>query len=205
MAIILRHAIADYLNIGTKMNPIWALCGTGFNNLDESPNAQVESRTYVHENDAYPSIIRYESSFDFETDMWNDQEAVNLIYNIGRNRCVGENAMVQYLRTDFLIDKDGSIINNIVTARMFNCACEVSDIQGGGGEIITVSGVFHVCGHHTEGMFDLGYRLFMPDETMASILSNLDIDVGTGKLMAEDSAYTFSVNDSNGHLMIEYS
>ena len=46
---VLRHKIADYLNTGTEEAPEWALMGTGFTTLDESPGAQTESVKYVNE------------------------------------------------------------------------------------------------------------------------------------------------------------
>ena len=39
---LMRYNIADYLNIGTDTEE-YALMGTGFNSLNESPNAQVDT------------------------------------------------------------------------------------------------------------------------------------------------------------------
>ena len=174
MALLTRSAVADYLNIGTKANKVWALCGTGFNSLDESPNAQVESKVYIHEDEASPSITRYESSFSFDTDVWNDQEAIMMIYEIGRNRKVGSNALVEYLRTDFKVEEDGTPITTIVPARLFTCAVEVSDIQGGGGETLTMSGNLNVVGKFLDGTFDLETLQFteggeMPEKTVKEL------------------------------------
>ena len=160
MALLTRSAVADYLNIGTKANKVWALCGTGFNSLDESPNAQVESKVYIHEDEASPSITRYESSFGFDVDTWNDQEAIMLIYDIARNRKIGSNAIVEYLRTDFKVEEDGTPITTTVPARLFTCAVEVSDIQGGGGETLTMSGNLNVVGKFLNGVFNLETRVF---------------------------------------------
>ena len=40
---VMRHMIADYLNVGTSEKPEYVLMGTGFTTLDESPGAQTES------------------------------------------------------------------------------------------------------------------------------------------------------------------
>lgn len=40
---VMRHMIADYLNVGTAEKAEYALMGTGFTTLDESPGAQTES------------------------------------------------------------------------------------------------------------------------------------------------------------------
>ena len=168
MALLTRSAVADYLNVGTKANKVWALCGTGFNSLDESPNAQVESKVYIHEDEASPSITRYESSFSFDTDIWNEQDAIMKIYDIARNRRVGSNALVEYLRTDFKVEEDGTPITGTVRARLFTCAVEVSDIQGGGGETLTMSGNLNVVGAFIDGSFDIATRTWTDGGTPAA-------------------------------------
>ncbi len=208
MALLTRSAVADYLNIGTKANKVWALCGTGFNSLDESPNAQVESKVYIHEDEASPSITRYESSFGFDTDVWNDQEAVMLIYEIARNRKVGSNALVEYLRTDFKVEEDGTPITTIVPARLFTCAVEVSDIQGGGGETLTMSGNLNVVGKFIDGTFNLETLTFDDDgelpEKQVKVLT-VTIKAGeSGKVKvdvnpnpAQNNKYLYKVYDAS--------
>ena len=182
MALLTRSAVADYLNVGTKANKVWALCGTGFNSLDESPNAQVESKVYIHEDEASPSITRYESSFGFDVDTWNDQEAVMAIYDIARNRKIGSNALVEYLRTDFKVEEDGTPITTTVPARLFTCAVEVSDIQGGGGETLTMSGNLNVVGKFLDGVFNLQTRVFEEGATpTAKTIKSLTVTLRAGQ------------------------
>ena len=181
MALMTRSAIADFLNVGTKANPVWALCGTGFNSLDESPNAQVDSKVYIHEDEAHPSITRYERSFSFDTDVWNEQAAINKIYSIGRNGLTGNKAIVQYLRTDFKVEVDGTPITTTVPARLFNCAVEVSDIQGGGGETLTMSGNLNVQGSFTDGTFNLSTKEFTAGGTVTpTVLGTLTLTLAAG-------------------------
>ena len=54
-AALLRNAIADYALIGTE----YELMGTGFTSLDESPNAQTDSETYINEVTASSDITGY--------------------------------------------------------------------------------------------------------------------------------------------------
>ena len=208
MALLTRSAVADYLNIGTKANKVWALCGTGFNSLDESPNAQVESKVYIHEDEASPSITRYESSFSFDTDVWNDQEAIMLIYDIGRNRKVGSNAIVEYLRTDFKVEEDGTPITTVVPARLFNVAVEVSDIQGGGGETLTMSGNLNVVGKFVDGVFNLETREFndngeLPEKVVKTLTVTIKAGQSEGKVkvnvtpdMTQNNKYLYKVADT---------
>ena len=162
MAMAIRQAFADYINTGTSVAPTWSLCGTGFTQLDESPNAQMESKVYIHQKEASPTITRYEPVFPFETEYWSDDDAIALIYNIARNRLVGEDAQVEYLRTDLLIDENGEPIGATVTARKFIVAVEVSDISGEGGEAISVSGNLNQVGAFVDGVFTISSKSFAP-------------------------------------------
>lgn len=163
MALAIRQAFADYINTSTTENPSWSLCGTGFTQLDESPNAQMESKVYIHQKEASPTITRYEPVFPFTTELWSDDDAIKMIYNIARNRLVGEAAQVEYLRTDLLIDENGEPITTTVPARKFIVAVEVSDISGEGGEAISVSGNFNQVGAFVEGDFDISSKTFTAD------------------------------------------
>lgn len=60
---VMRHMIADYLNVGTTEKAEYALMGTGFTTLDESPGAQTESVKYVNEKSSSSSVTGYETSF----------------------------------------------------------------------------------------------------------------------------------------------
>ena len=63
MARAMHHMIADYLNVGTTEKAEYALMGTGFTTLDESPGAQTESVKYVNEKSSSSSVTGYETSF----------------------------------------------------------------------------------------------------------------------------------------------
>ena len=209
MALMTRSAIADYINVGTKANPVWALCGTGFNSLDESPNAQVDSKVYIHEDEAHPSITRYERSFSFDTDVWNDQKAIKKIYEIQRNGYVGAKAVVQYLRTDFKVEEDGTPIDSEVQARMWDCAVEVSDVQGSGGESLTMSGNLNAQGAFVDGKFNLSTKTFTKGATVsAKTLGELtitlaagteegDVKVTVSPALTGDNVYVYKTSASN--------
>lgn len=203
MAKLTRSAVADYLNVGTTLNKRWALCGTGFNSLNESPNAQSESKVYIHEDEATSTVLRYESSFDFDIDTWNDQEAVMKIYNIARNRQVGTNAIVEYLRTDFKIEEDGTPITTTVPARLFTCSVEVTNIQGNGGETLTMSGNLNVCGKFTEGIFNLADRTWTEGGTITpKTVETLTVTITSGgavsvtPALASGHAYVYQITDN---------
>ena len=97
---VLRHMIADYLNVGTESKPEWALMGTGFTTLDESPGAQTESVKYVNEVSSSSTVTGYETSFPFEAEHIADEKAVDALYQVGRNHYIGSDAEFEYVRVE---------------------------------------------------------------------------------------------------------
>ena len=162
MAQIIRYMVADYLNTGTETAPEWSLCGTGFNSLDENPNAQVDSKTYISDKAVTKNIIGYETVFPFDIDTFNEQEAIMAIYNIARNQKTGNDAVLEYVRTDFTVDESGVPLTTDVPARKFMVAVEVSEFSGGGGEALKITGNLNGVGDFIDGTFDLINRVFTP-------------------------------------------
>ena len=201
MALAIRQAIADYINVGTPEDREWALCGTGFVQLDESPNAQMESKVYVHQKEASPSITRYEPVFPFETELWSDEAAVMKIYDIARNRKTSANAQLEYLRTELLIDEYGTPITTAVRARLMTVTVEVSDISGEGGEAISVSGNLNQVGKFIDGGFDLTAKTFSTTipAGFLSVKSVAGSTTGTTKITVTpakkaDNSYVYAID-----------
>lgn len=147
MAIVKRHQYADYLNVGTTDTPSWVLMGTGFTTLDEEPGAEVETTKYVNEVTSSSEIVSYEASFPFEADQYMGQEAVEALYEVGRNHYVGEDAEFEYVRVELW---NGDATSGY-EARKFKVAVEVSSISGENKQVI--SGTLHTIGDPTLGTF----------------------------------------------------
>ena len=147
-AALLRNAIADYVLIGTE----YELMGTGFTSLDESPNAQTDSETYIT---ASSDITGYETEFPYESRLIPSQKAIYALYKMGRDHATGDAAQLTYVRVD-LFNPIGtpSAQTAEYTARQFTVANEVSDIEGEGGQKIQVSGTLHAVGDPIQGKFD---------------------------------------------------
>lgn len=150
-AALLRNMIADYLLVGSA----YELMGTGFTQLDESPSAQTDSETYINEVTASADITGYETEFGYESRMIPSQKAIYALYKTGRDHDTGDAAQFEYVRVD-LFNPIGSASDTSAeyTARKFTVANEVSDIEGGGGEKISVSGTLHAVGDPVQGKFD---------------------------------------------------
>ena len=142
-AALLRNAIADYAEI----DGIYELMGTGFTTLDESPNAQTDSETYINESTASTDITGYETEFSYESRLIPSQKAIYKLWKMGRDHATGTDAQLKYVRVEF-------------TARLFTVANEVSDNSGAGGEKISVSGTLHAVGDPIQGKFDTVSKKF---------------------------------------------
>lgn len=156
-AALLRNAIADYIEIdGT-----YELMGTGFTTLDENPNAQTESETYINETTASTDIIGYETEFPYESRLIPSQKAIYKLWKQGRDHATGSDAQLKYVRAE-LFNPIGTPSEDTAeyTARMFTVANEVSENSGEGGQKISVSGTLHAVGDPVLGKFDTVAKKF---------------------------------------------
>lgn len=150
-AALLRNAIADYVLIDDD----YELMGTGFTTLDESPNAQTDSETYINETTSSSDITSYETEFPYETRLIKSQKAIYALYKMGRDHATGDDAQLTYVRVD-LFNPIGtpSAESAEYKARQFTVANEVSDIEGEGGQKIQISGTLHAVGDPIQGKFN---------------------------------------------------
>lgn len=155
---VMRHQIADYLNTGTGETPVYSLMGTGFNSLDESPNAQKDSKTYINQKSQTSSIKSYQTTFAFDSDLILDQAATMALYEIGRNQKTGGAAELAYVRVELF--KPVGEAGNVYAARKFMVAVEVSNIAGEGGGVVKVSGNLNGVGDFIDGTFDTATKTF---------------------------------------------
>lgn len=153
MATILRNKIADYLG---KDNQIMFM-GTGFNSLNEEPNAQTTQKTYINEVNSTTNITSYHPVFPYNSDLMKDEEAVYALYRTGRDRKTGVDAEFDYYRVDLFEERNG----NHYPARKMRVSNEVSSFEGEGGQDITVSGNLNQVGDSIDGMFDVTTRNFI--------------------------------------------
>ena len=150
-AALLRNAIADYAKIGESFE----LMGTGFTSLNESPNAQTDSETYINETTSSSDITGYETEFPYTSRLIPSQKAIYALYKMGRDHATGDAAQLTYVRVE-LFNPIGEPSEEVAeyTARQFTVANEVSDVEGDGGEKISVSGTLHAVGDPVLGKFD---------------------------------------------------
>ena len=100
MDAVMRYQVADYLNTAKSGTESFALMGVGFNTLDESPNAQKDSKKYINQKDQTPTIKSYQPTFAFDSDLIADEAAVMALYEIGRNQLTGADAERDYVRVE---------------------------------------------------------------------------------------------------------
>ena len=152
---VLRHMIADYLNVGTSDKPDYVLMGTGFTTLDESPGAQTDSVKYVNEKSSSSSITGYETSFAYEAEHIQEEKAVDALYMVGRNHYTGSDAEFDYVRVELWNKGAGE---NEIEARKFLVACEVSDYSGENKQVL--KGNLNAVGDPVLGTFNTETRTF---------------------------------------------
>lgn len=164
MSNVMRYEIADYLDVGAASTEKYALMGVGFNTLDESPNAQKDSKTYVHQKAQTTTIKGYQTTFAFDTDLISSDEAVMALYDIGRNQKIGGDAELNYVRVELFQPATGENAENTFQARKFKVAVEVASIAGEGGGNVKVTGNLNGVGDFVDGVFNTTTRAFTANE-----------------------------------------
>lgn len=174
MAEKMRNEIADYLNTGTILSPVWSLMGAGFNSLDEKPQAQIKSQVYINDSAETSSIKSYKPVFNFDTDLIDDEAAILKLYLVGRDQKIGSLAELEYVRVELFRDGAGA---NLYKARKFTVAVEVSSLEGKGGDTIHVIGTLNNVGTFVDGEFNVSTLDFVP---AVAALDELEITSSAG-------------------------
>ncbi len=202
---ILRWAIADYLNTGTIADKVWSLMGLGFTQLDENPNPKVDEKAYINDKASTKNITGYGATFPFEADVYSDEAAIMKLEDIAESQKTGSAAIVEFLRTKFLVDNSGNPITTTVNARKFNVAVEVSGITGAGTEALRIAGNLHQRGDLVPGTFNLSTKAFTEASlTALTVTSTASLtDDGktaiavTGVTLGTGEKFAYKITDDN--------
>ena len=192
---ILRWAIADYLNTGTSENPTWSLMGLGFTQLDENPNPVVDEKAYINDKASTKNITGYGATFPFTADVYSDEAAIAKLMDIAENQRTGSDAVVEYLRTKFLVNDSGEPIDDEVDARKFNCSVEVTGITGAGTEALVIAGNLHQRGDMVPGSFDLDDKSFTEASLTALTVTSTASATNDGKTVIAVTGVTLGAGE----------
>ena len=193
-ASLIRFMMADYLNLSGSDNPKWSLMGDGFTTIDENPNAQTETVSYVNNRTSSTLTTGYQVSFPFSTRLFVEQEATMKIYQVATSHALGIDGMMRYIRVDLFknpldpnIDEYGE---NEYRARLFTVSVAVSSISGEGTSAIVVDGDLNVLGDFVLGKFNIATRTFTPisDLSAEGAMAPLAAAVSVNKAMEQASS-----------------
>ena len=160
MSIKMRNMVADYLNVSTESSEDYALMGAGFTKLDEKPNAKSKGKKYICDSSETKTIVGYEVSFPFESDLIKEEKAVKYIVDIAKNLKIGSDAETDYIKVD--LDEKASESETSYKARKFKVAIEVDEISDDEGQM-GVKGTLLGKGNPVQGTFDIQTRKFTPE------------------------------------------
>jgi hypothetical protein len=161
---IMRYDVADYMDVSSEQDGSdYALLGAGVNSLNESPNAQESTKTYVNDKNSTTITRSYQTEFSFEAELIVEEEALMKIYDIARNQKTGSDAQVNYVRVELFEAVEGQA--NTYKARKFVTSVVVTDIAGAGGEELVESGSLKAVGDFVDGTFNTSTRTFTATTT----------------------------------------
>lgn len=149
--IVQRHQIASYL--GEKAagaeNQTYNLMGTGFTDLNESPNSETKEKQYINDKAKTTTISKYGASWEFTSDMIVTEKPVEQLYLVGRNQLTGSAAEFDYIQVDLFREAS----SGAYPARKFKVSAEISDFSPDDTDM-QVNGTLHQVGDFTEGTFN---------------------------------------------------
>lgn len=196
MSKVMRYDIADWLNVGTTLVPEWALLGTGVNTLNENPNAQIDTKTYINDKSATSSVKSYQPQFPFDCDLMTDEKAVMFVHKIGRNQLTGSAAETDYIKVDLY---DPCVVGStqFFKARKFRVSIEVSGAAGAGGETVVSTGNLNSVGDVVLGYWDTVTKTFTEGD-YTQTLGVLTVVSAVGTLTG-DTKITVTPTLASGH------
>lgn len=160
MGVRKRQTQADFLDVSTTdSDPQYALCGTGFTALTESPSAKTASKRYINLSGARQSVTGYEWSAPFEADQIKEEAALVFILNIARKQLTGGDAEAPYVQVDLDEPATGEGVQNTFKARKRIVAIAVSEMPDNDGEL-GVTGDFLGVSDPIEGTFNVTTKTF---------------------------------------------
>lgn len=151
MAVALRHERIAFLNIGTPTLPTWKLMGTGFTDLSDSRNPEVDETQYISDESKTKSITGYGPEWSFEGDVIKDDALIERLRAIGADLKTGADAEAELVEFDaWEVAVDGT-----VAANKFAVAVQIDSIaSGAGGEKLGFSGALLGKGDPVSGVWD---------------------------------------------------
>lgn len=156
-----RTLEADYLDVSaTGSTAKFALCGTGFSKLDESPSAQTSKKQYINMESASQHVTGYEWSASFEADQIKDEEAISFIRDIANGLKTGDDAETDFVQVD--LDDPVTETPGSYHARKRRVAISVSDLPNNDGEL-GANGDFLGVSDPVKGTFDTATKTFTAD------------------------------------------
>jgi hypothetical protein len=156
----IRYQIMDFLNNGTTETPEWFYMNQGFNSLDESPAAQINTKAYVGDRSASGIVTGYQTVFPFNIDLIPNQAPINKIYQTATRQLTGGEAEADYIRVDAFNVSNAD--PDTYPARKFRVSIQVDSITGAGTEIINLAGQLNNVGTFVEGTFNTSTKTFTP-------------------------------------------
>lgn len=125
-----RRIEADYYKVGTATD--FSFMGTGFLNIDESPDAQVVEKRYVCDASSSKSVNKYNWSADLTADQIKNDAVIEDIVNIGKELKTGADCEREYMKVD--LDKPATEEGSYY-ARKFRVSVQVTGYTDNDGEL----------------------------------------------------------------------
>ena len=161
---VMSYDEARYLDIeATKADnatPNIQLMNVGITKFDESSNPTEKSKQYVGDKSKTNTVTGYDNQFSIESDLIKNEQVVQYLYDIFRDRKTGKYAQQDLFIVELWNPVTGS--ENTYKARKLKTTAVISSKTSNPGETITFTGDLKGVGDFVDGTFNTSTKAFTP-------------------------------------------
>lgn len=162
---VMSYDEARYLDIeDTKASGATAniqLMNIGVTKFDENSNPTEKSKQYIGDKSKTNTVTGYDSQFSIESDLIKNEDVVEYLYSIFRDRKTGKYAQQDLFIVELWNPVTGS--ENTYKARKLKTTAVISSKTANPGENITFSGDLKGVGDFVDGTFNVSTKTFTPN------------------------------------------
>ena len=158
MGKIKRSLIASFLNTGAVETPKYSLIGDGVTEQTISYNPQTSDETYIHQDSGNTDIESYKPTINNPMTAIKGDEVFEYVDDIRVKRKVLNEAVTDVVIVYLYKDAIGSVY----PAEKNQCAVQIDDFGGAGGESAKLNFTLNLQGDPIQGTFDPKTKTFTP-------------------------------------------
>lgn len=154
---VMTYDEAHYLDIGTSTTPDIELMNVGITQLNENSNPIEKSTQYIGDKSVSNKVTGYDNQFPITSDLIKNNDVVEALYNVFRERKTGAEAKFDYYIVELWNETSTA---GTYRARKITVSAVIESKENNPGETITFSGTLKGVGDFKYGTFVTATKQF---------------------------------------------